>query len=287
MVPDALMHELPCGLHRSRVKQGTTSCHRCPRPALLQPSLTSALTARWTAQQAFATSLTDTSQALANHNNLEGNDPTISTVPWPKPPNTPPGQQTPTPPKPRVWIDPLPQAHLETGQYKHSHQQPDILREKGAEEKNDIIRLCQGPAPAPARPHKTPLQQQQQQQNRHQHQHQHPHQHVHQHAPRKRAPAPPKVYPDHFGTSKRIILEHGSFWNTEEPKAQRDCSLTPASRIILEHTLRRHHLLVKMRASYETSSKSKPRKSPKRAAQVSTSVSYETAFKHEYCASPK
>ena len=33
---------------------------------------------------------------------------------------------------------------------------------------------------------------------------------------------------DHFGT--RII------WNTEEKKTLRDCSLTPVSRIILEHT---------------------------------------------------
>ena len=43
-------------------------------------------------------------------------------------------------------------------------------------------------------------------------------------------------HPDHFGTQKRIILEHGPFWNTEEKKTLRDCSLTPVSRIILEHT---------------------------------------------------
>ena len=36
----------------------------------------------------------------------------------------------------------------------------------------------------------------------------------------------------------RIIFEprNGSFWNTEEKKTLRDCSLTPVSRIILEHT---------------------------------------------------
>ena len=43
-------------------------------------------------------------------------------------------------------------------------------------------------------------------------------------------------HPDHFGTQKRIILERGSFWNTEEKKTLRGCSLPPVSRIILEHT---------------------------------------------------
>ena len=56
-------------------------------------------------------------------------------------------------------------------------------------------------------------------------------------APAICVPAPPTTFPtcshpDHFGTQKRIILEHGSFWNTEEKKTLRDCSLTPVPWII-------------------------------------------------------
>ena len=53
-------------------------------PALLQHSITTALIAKWSAlgthaaQQAFAASLIETSQSLANHTNTDGNEPTFS-----------------------------------------------------------------------------------------------------------------------------------------------------------------------------------------------------------------
>ena len=96
-------------------------------PPILQHSITTALIARWSAllthaaQQAFAATLVETTQALANHTNTEGNEPTFSQLLAEAPPK-PLSQPAPTTvstqvPK-GVWIYALPKAHLETGQYK-------------------------------------------------------------------------------------------------------------------------------------------------------------------------
>ena len=64
-------------------------------PPILQHSITTALIARWSAllthaaQQAFAATLVETPQALANHTNTEGNEPTFSQLLAEAPPQTP------------------------------------------------------------------------------------------------------------------------------------------------------------------------------------------------------
>ena len=64
-------------------------------PPILQHSITTALIARWSAllthaaQQAFAATLVETPQALANHTNTEGNEPTFSQLLAEASPQTP------------------------------------------------------------------------------------------------------------------------------------------------------------------------------------------------------
>ena len=81
-------------------------------PALLQHSLTTALIARWSAllthaaQQAFAASLIETPQSLADHTNTEGNEPPFSQLAEAPPPPPPPAGCPHTKPllPQRVWI---------------------------------------------------------------------------------------------------------------------------------------------------------------------------------------